>query len=159
LSHPVIVGAARTVRHRVSRLPARRGFRTITAVYNPIRHITADAHDPHALAAFWARVSGFTLHPETEADDTEVLLQSSEPAAPGLLFIHVPDDKRAKNRVHLDIQPETGTRDAEVERLLGFGATVYEDHRRPDGSGWVTMLDPEGNEFCVERSAAERAAG
>jgi catechol 2,3-dioxygenase-like lactoylglutathione lyase family enzyme len=25
--------------------------------------------------------------------------------------------------------------------------------RRPDGRGWVTLLDPEGNEFCVEREA------
>jgi hypothetical protein len=33
---------------------------------------------------------------------------------------------------------------------------VFEDHRKPDGTGWVTMGDPEGNEFCVERSAAER---
>jgi hypothetical protein len=40
--------------------------------------------------------------------------------------------------------------------LEGLGATVYEDHRKPDGRGWVTMADPEGNLFCVERSAAER---
>jgi predicted enzyme related to lactoylglutathione lyase len=126
---------------------------------NPIRHITVDAHDPHALAAFWAHVTGYTLHPETEPADTEVLLQAPEPAAPGLLFIRVPDDKQAKNRVHVDVQPPVGTRDEEVERLLGLGATVYEDHRRDDGLGWVTMRDPEGNEFCVERSAAERAAG
>lgn len=42
--------------------------------------------------------------------------------------------------------------------MIGLGATLHEDHRRPDGTGWVTLLDPEGNEFCVERSAAERAA-
>jgi hypothetical protein len=44
-----------------------------------------------------------------------------------------------------------------VERVLGLGATVHEDHRTPEGQGWVTLLDPEGNEFCIERSAAERA--
>jgi hypothetical protein len=33
------------------------------------------------------------------------------------------------------------------------------DHRQPDGTGWVVLADPEGNEFCVERSASERAAG
>jgi hypothetical protein len=26
------------------------------------------------------------------------------------------------------------------------------------GTGWVVMAEPEGNEFCVERSEAERAA-
>jgi predicted enzyme related to lactoylglutathione lyase len=28
---------------------------------------------------------------------------------------------------------------------------MYEDHRRPDGSGFVVLTDPDGNEFCVER--------
>lgn len=51
--------------------------------------------------------------------------------------------------------PTNGNRDDEVKRSLGVGATVYEDHRKPDGIGWVTMADPEGNLFCVERSAAE----
>jgi predicted enzyme related to lactoylglutathione lyase len=54
--------------------------------------------------------------------------------------------------------PTDRTRDEEVERLLGLGATLVADHRRPDGSGWAVLADPEGNEFCVERSAAERAA-
>ena len=42
--------------------------------------------------------------------------------------------------------------------LLALGATLHADHRRPDGAGWVMLLDPEGNEFCAERSAAERDA-
>jgi hypothetical protein len=75
---------------------------------------------------------------------------------PKLLFIRVPEGKAGKNRVHLDVQPTERTRDQEVEWLLGLGARVFEDHRKPDGTGWVTMGDPEGNEFCVERSAAER---
>jgi hypothetical protein len=33
---------------------------------------------------------------------------------------------------------------------------VLHDRTRPDGSGWVVLADPEGNELCVERSAAER---
>jgi predicted enzyme related to lactoylglutathione lyase len=36
------------------------------------------------------------------------------------------------------------------------GASVLADHRKADGTGWVTLADPEGNEFCVERGAAER---
>jgi hypothetical protein len=122
---------------------------------NPIQHITFDAHDPLALARFWAEVTGYTV--EDEPEDDEVLIEPPQPGTPGLLFIRVEDDKVAKNRVHLDIQPPSGTRDGEVERLLGLGAKIYEDHRRPsDGLGWVTMHDPEGNEFCVERSAVER---
>ncbi|HKQ01164.1 MAG TPA: VOC family protein, partial [Actinomycetes bacterium] len=77
---------------------------------------------------------------------------------PGLLFIKVPEPKTVKNRVHLDLVPTDRTRDEEVERLLGIGATLVADHRRSDGSGWVVLADPEGNELCIERSAAERAA-
>jgi hypothetical protein len=50
------------------------------------------------------------------------------------------------------------TRDEEAARLLGLGATLVDDQRRPDGTGWVVLGDPEGNEFCVERSTAERAS-
>ncbi|GAA1422172.1 hypothetical protein GCM10009601_23190 [Streptomyces thermospinosisporus] len=31
------------------------------------------------------------------------------------------------------------------------------DHRKPDGSGWVILADPEGNEFCALRSESDRA--
>jgi hypothetical protein len=74
-----------------------------------------------------------------------------------LLFIEVPDAKQVKNRVHLDVKPAENTRDQELERLLQLGARQVADHRRPDGSGWVTLADPEGNEFCILRSDAERA--
>jgi Glyoxalase-like domain len=30
-----------------------------------------------------------------------------------------------------------------------LGASHLADHRRPDGSGWITLADPEGNEFCI----------
>jgi len=76
-----------------------------------------------------------------------------------LLFIEIPDDKQVKNRVHLDLKPAQGvTRELELERLLALGAREVADRRRPDGSGWVVLADPEGNEFCILRSDAERAA-
>ncbi|GIF13557.1 VOC family protein [Actinoplanes teichomyceticus] len=123
---------------------------------NPIRHITIDAHDTLKLARFWAQVTGYRLADDCDAE--EALLTSPLDGSPGMLFIAVPEPKSAKNRMHLDIQPPAGTRDEFVERMLRLGASVHEDHRAGDGTGWVTMLDPEGNEFCVERSAAERAA-
>jgi len=121
---------------------------------NPVRHITVDARDPWQLAQFWAEVTGYTVSDEDAPG--EVLLSAPEPGLPGILFVRVPEDKAAKNRVHLDIQPPSGTRDEAVDRLLETGATLYEDHRTGDGLGWVTLRDPEGNEFCVERSAVER---
>jgi hypothetical protein len=52
--------------------------------------------------------------------------------------------------------PTERSRDDEVERIGGLGAVLYQDHRRADALGWVTLLDPEGSEFCVERSTGER---
>ena len=75
---------------------------------------------------------------------------------PPLLFEQVPDAKSVKNRLHLDLEPQQ-PRDQEVDRLLGIGATPVDDRRRTDGTGWVVLADPEGNEFCVLMSAEERA--
>ncbi|WP_367134132.1 VOC family protein [Saccharothrix sp. HUAS TT1] len=121
-----------------------------------VQHITIDCQDPYALAGFWSLVTGRPLTDEDSPGDPEVLVDLG--GGPALLFIRVPEAKSGKNRVHLDLRPDT-TRDAEVERLVGLGAALVSDMRRPDGTGWVVLADPEGNEFCVERSAAERGAG
>jgi len=124
-----------------------------------IRNITFDCADPYALAGFWRQVTGYGEDPDNPnaPDDPEALLVASD-GGPGLLFVPVPERKAVKNRVHLDVVPTDRTRDEETARLLTIGATLVADHRRADGTGWVTLADPEGNEFCVERSAAERAA-
>lgn len=122
-----------------------------------VRHITVDCANAYELARFWSAVTGWPISDQDEPGDAEVLLEAPAPL-PGMLFIQVPEGKSVKNRVHLDLGPDT-TRDDEVERLLKLGATVFADHRAADGVlGFVTLLDPEGNEFCIERSDAERAA-
>jgi predicted enzyme related to lactoylglutathione lyase len=120
-----------------------------------VRHVTIDCADPFALASFWAQALDGTLAEDDNPGDEEAVVNS---AGASLLFIKVPDGKSVKNRVHLDLQPQDRDRDEEAERLVALGATVLADHRRPDGTGWITMADPEGNEFCVERSKAERVA-
>ncbi|MER5929138.1 VOC family protein [Streptomyces sp. NPDC002054] len=125
---------------------------------NPVRHITFDALEPYAVARFWAAVTGYAMESSAKEGDEDVLLEPGQPGVPGLLFIRVPEGKTAKNRVHLDIQPTDGTRDQEVERLLALGARLLDDRRTADGLGWVVLADPEGNELCIERSAAERGS-
>ncbi|WP_436495446.1 VOC family protein [Actinokineospora sp. HUAS TT18] len=120
-----------------------------------IHSITVDSSDPYALGTWWSGVIGLPVHPDDQPGDEAVLIEL--PAGPRLLFVQVPEAKSVKNRVHLDLCPK-GTRDEEVERLIGLGATLVDDQRRPDGRGWVVLADPEGNEFCVERGEAERAA-
>jgi hypothetical protein len=75
-----------------------------------------------------------------------------------LLFIEVPDEKASKNRLHLDLVPTDRRRDEEVARAVELGARPVSDLRNADGTGWVVLTDPEGNEFCILRSDAERAA-
>ena len=125
-----------------------------------VRNITFDCADPYTLAGFWNQVTGYREDPEdpNRPEHQEAALVRPDGQA-NLLFIRVPEPKTVKNRVHLDLMPTDRTRDEEVARLLALGATLVADHRRPDGTGWAVLADPEGNELCVERSAAERAAG
>ncbi|MEU6314263.1 VOC family protein [Streptomyces sp. NPDC047014] len=119
-----------------------------------VRHITVDCSDAYRLGRFWAAVLDGSLAEDDAPGDPEALVTTPGSA---LLFVTVPDAKSVKNRVHVDLQPQDRTRDEEVDRILALGATLVGDHRREDGTGWVTLADIEGNEFCVERSAAERA--
>ncbi|MET7505722.1 VOC family protein [Streptomyces albidoflavus] len=120
-----------------------------------VRHITLDSHDPYAQGQFWAHALGGSVDDEDLPGDPEALVHSEGAT---LLFVTVPETKTLKNRVHLDLQPEDRTRDEEVTRLLSIGARLVDDRRRPDGRGFAVLADPEGNEFCVEPSAAERSA-
>jgi hypothetical protein len=121
------------------------------AMTSRISHTSFDAIDAYAQSVFWAQVLGFAENPQDpnlpgheecpifSADGREILL-----------FIEVPDGaKQVKNRLHLDLKPVDRTREEEVERLVALGASQVADHRRPNGSGWITMADPEGNEFCI----------
>jgi predicted enzyme related to lactoylglutathione lyase len=124
-----------------------------------ISHTTIDAADAYAQSLFWAKVLGYAEDPDdpNEPGHEECMIFSPD-GRTRVLFIEVPDTKQVKNRMHFDLVPAEGTRDAEAARLVSIGATVVDDLRRPDGSGWVVLADPEGNEFCILRSEAERAA-
>ena len=119
--------------------------------------VTFDCADPYRMATFWSEVTGWLEDPDdpNRPGDPEGRLVMPYDGM-SLLFIPVPEGKTVKNRAHLDLAPTDRTRDEEVERLLSIGATLVDDQRRPDGTGWAVLADIEGNEFCVVRSAAER---
>ncbi|MGH3412122.1 MAG: VOC family protein [Marmoricola sp.] len=120
-----------------------------------IQNTCFDCADPYSLAGFWSKVLDIPMDPEDTPDDDETGFMLDETRA--LLFLKVPEPKAVKNRMHLCLQPQQA-REAEVDRILGIGASLVDDRRNPDGTGWAVLADPEGNEFCVLRSAAERAA-
>ncbi len=121
-----------------------------------ISHTSIDSTDAYAQARFWAAVLGFGPVPgqEDEPGDEECMIVSPD-GTQRLLFLQVPEVKSVKNRVHLDLRPVEGTRDAELARLLDLGSTVVDDRRQADGTGWVVLADPEGNEFCILRPGVD----
>ncbi|WP_317229869.1 VOC family protein [Clavibacter sp. MX14-G9D] len=125
-----------------------------------IRHVAIDCRDPHALSLFWAGVTGFAEDPDDPNLPGEDAAWLGDPVSGlGIILQRVDAPKTGKNRVHLDLAPDDRTRDEEVERVIALGAALVADRRNADGSGWVVLADPEGNEFCVERSDLERESG
>ncbi len=111
-----------------------------------------DAADPYAQTLWWAQVLDDHHLPEDddqEPGDEECGLEG--PDGRYLLFLKVPEPKTVKNRMHICLRPTDRGRDEEVDRILGLGATLVDDLRKPDGSGWAVLADPEGNELCVLR--------
>ena len=115
--------------------------------------LSIDSADPGGLAWFWCSVLDYEVQDE---DDGVIAIGSPlvpegknrlGPVPPTLTFAHVPEGKRIKNRLHIDVNPTDRAQDEEIARLTGLGATVVNDNR--PGFSWVTLADPEGNEFDV----------
>ena len=137
--------------------------------------LVIDCASPETLARFWAEALHYVVAPPPDGFDSwdtfyrsigvpeeelgigDDRIVDPHGEGPQIWFPVVPEKKSVKNRLHIDWVPDERTRDEEVDRLTALGAKLFEDHRTPDGKGWVTMQDPEGNEFCVERSTLERS--
>ncbi|WP_306329293.1 VOC family protein [Streptomyces venezuelae] len=147
--------------------------------------VTFDAHDPGALSVFWGEVLGY-VHPgppgvelpegadplaawdeflaklgvPEEQRDSRSALEDPEGNGPRIFFQRVPEDKVAKNRVHLDVRAAPGLEgeermaalEAECARLVTLGARRLRrfEPDPPMSTGWIVMADPEGNEFCLD---------
>jgi hypothetical protein len=137
--------------------------------------VVFDCADPDRLARFWAQALGYKLQdppqgygtweswlgdqgiPQERWNDANAVVDP-DGRGPRIFFQRVPEAKTTKNPVHLDLNvtggpaaplaERRGQVDAEVERLLGLGASrlrVVEEQ----GEYWAVMQDPEGDEFCV----------
>ncbi len=96
--------------------------------------IVVDCDDAASLARWWGEAFG------VEALDHEDhwTLEGAHPHPDVTLdFVDVSGPKKTKNRIHWDLY-------GDHERLREHGA-----HEVWTQSGWTTMTDPEGNEFCV----------
>jgi Glyoxalase-like domain len=113
-----------------------------------VTELVVDAASPQKLAAFWMAVLGWRPTGKYQG-----AIEIADPAGrgPSLTFVPVPDEKRGKNRLHIDVNPVGCDQDQEVERLIGLGARHLDVGQGHDKS-WVVLADPEGNEFCVLRA-------
>jgi hypothetical protein len=118
------------------------GWRGRRVVGSRWYQLVVDAHDPAGLARWWAEVLGYSVLYESEQ---EVIIGLDADRYPGIVFTPVPDAKTVKNRLHIDLDPDD--HDAEVERIIGLGATAV-DVGQGDAP-WTVLADPEGNEFDV----------
>ena len=119
-----------------------------------LQAITVDAHDPRALAEFWAEVLGWKIGEGVNEIEVWIERELGDPkntGFPDILFLKNSDLKNVKNRFHLDLRPDD--QDAEVRRLEKLGAKQIDIGQSADpDTSWVVMADPEGNEFCVLRA-------
>lgn len=118
-----------------------------------IRDIVIDSQNPAQHARFWAQaLDGYQVRPYDAAEIARLaelaLTPETDPTVmvdgpgPTLCFQQMPGRVEGRNRWHLDLVG--GPREVEVQRLCAIGARVREVR-----DGWSTLLDPEGNPFCV----------
>ncbi len=110
----------------------------------PDVYIVLDAVDLDVVATFWAEALRYR---RVDRLDQYVVLVPLEGHAGSVFLVQgVAERKRVKNRMHVDLH--VADPDAEAGRLVGLGATRT-------GAGtlgeihWITMQDPEGNEFDI----------
>jgi catechol 2,3-dioxygenase-like lactoylglutathione lyase family enzyme len=120
--------------------------------------VVVDCDDVEAQSCWWAAALDWRLVYSSAAEAIVVpphaLDQARDvPAAergPGLVFVQVPDGKKVKNRLHIDLAPPADAdQAAEVRRLEALGARRADVGQDDSAATWVVMADPEGNEFCV----------
>ncbi|HET7015083.1 MAG TPA: VOC family protein [Streptosporangiaceae bacterium] len=141
--------------------------------------VVIDSERPHELAAWWAQTLGWEVEPQDEAFIKKMIAEGHASDAdtitfngalvwrdggairypgevgsalhgphPRVLFQLVPEGKTVKNRLHLDVRIGSDNSEDVVAKLTERGATFL--HTGSQGPHtWVTMADPEGNEFCV----------
>jgi catechol 2,3-dioxygenase-like lactoylglutathione lyase family enzyme len=138
--------------------------------------VAFDTKDPKALSDFYAQVLGYKKDdppkgfatweealkaygvPENEWNSRSAIIDP-EGKGPRIYFQQMDTPKPGKNRVHLDVNVSKGSKvsleerkaqvRAEVQRLEKIGARVQKEWDEKV-EFWIVMLDPEGNEFCIQ---------
>ncbi|MFD9481062.1 MULTISPECIES: VOC family protein [Streptomyces] len=110
--------------------------------------ITLDCADPQALAAFYARATGFEPHPGSGTDFAGLTREDG-------LFLgfqrvdgyRAPQwpDRSPPQQSHLDFTVDDLDEAEAVLLELGAGRPEYQ----PGGDRWRVLTDPAGHPFCL----------
>ena len=139
--------------------------------------VVFDCEDPATLSKFYAEALHYKLQdpangystweawleaqgiPDSEWNSASAILDP-EAKGPRIYFQRMATPKVGKNRLHIDISACGGLRiplderkkqvNEEVQRLSSLGATKHHELEEGREEYCVVMLDPEGNEFCVQ---------
>jgi catechol 2,3-dioxygenase-like lactoylglutathione lyase family enzyme len=112
------------------------------------------AHDVDRAVSFWSNVLGYEPVHFPDAEDGFTILVP--PSGEGTrLALHGTDSPPHEHpRVHLDLVVDNAAEQAaEIERLVGLGATRVLWNAYPADPDFVVLADPEGNRFCVVDAA------
>lgn len=107
---------------------------------------TLDCADPQQLAGFWAEALHYRPGPYHHP---YLILSDPSQESPALVLQKVPEPKRGKNRMHLDLFGPDIEGEARRMEKLGARRISAQPVSGPTGDRWIVMEDPEGNEFCV----------
>lgn len=117
-----------------------------------IMNVTFDARQPRELARFWSEVISYPVLVDNE--DSVVLRAPDHRGVRHVMFYRVDEPTPGKNRMHVDLASREP--DVEIDRVIGLGASLVDEPmdgrprwREGNGTRWVVLRDPEGNEFCL----------
>ena len=101
--------------------------------------------DLERQAAFWQQALGY----ERRVDDSSdfALLYPKDGKGPNVSLDALRSEVHVPPRIHIDLYADDQS--AEVDRLIGLGATRVVWENQPPGEDYVILADPEGNRFCV----------
>jgi predicted enzyme related to lactoylglutathione lyase len=109
--------------------------------------LTVDCADPDRLASFWSDLLGIPRTSEHGDDPCWATVGSRMANLPRLTFQRVPEPKRGKVRLHLDVQVDDI--DTGRQHVEGLGGRWSGERHDYDEGVVIVMLDPEEHEFCL----------
>lgn len=105
--------------------------------------------DVPRAAAFWTAALDLVVARDWESP-TWTTLDHADGSGHALGLMRSESPVEAHPRIHLDLLVDTAAeQEAEIERLIGLGASKPAWDLYPPDPDFVVLADPDGNVFCV----------